>query len=184
MASKIKPSRNVRSNPLPVDEETESVIVTGYKYDADLAEWIPNSDAAILEKLDDVVFAITEANRNRSVDLQRLAAEALGGQRVVTPVIDGYVDYAANTELTIVTRPFWLTKDAADEDDVANLLAIGIFNEPSWTWTVDGPIYLDINGLLTQTVPVFPSAAFRVQLATALTPTTIYYNPQIPTVLA
>lgn len=123
------------------------------------------------------------ANTAGTVDLERVAATDLSGHRVVVPGAGGMVGYGDNSEVGQVDLSFWMTTGAAVANDLVSLLAVGTFTEPSWTWTPGAPIYLGVAGALTQTAPTAPTAAFLVKVATALTPTTIFYNPGLPILL-
>lgn len=113
----------------------------------------------------------------------KIAGVTLSGHRIVTTDEDGDLIYADNTDLTHARRVKWLTTGAVDAGLEAALLAFGEIVEPSWSWTPTEPIYLGANGLLTQVAPTTPTAAYLVGVGVALTPTSMFFNPQMPIAL-
>lgn len=114
-------------------------------------------------------------------DLTKIAQVALSGQRAVKLLTDGIqVNYADNTDAGSRQLSVALTKNAALAGDLVTLLTFGDYEEPSWSWTPGGVIYLGTNGLLTQTAPSAP--AFLRILGTAVSTTRIWWDPQPPIV--
>lgn len=111
------------------------------------------------------------------------AAVALSGHRVVTPLPNGTVGYASNNDAEHVAAPLWLTTGAAAPGANVGLLAYGSIEEPSWTWTPGDPIYLGVNGQLTQTPPQSPAALFVGAVGAATGPTTAFIDRQPSVVL-
>lgn len=105
----------------------------------------------------------------------RPAATSLSGHRIVTPLPDGTVTYASNTEPTHQNAPFWLTLGAVSAGADTELLCYGLLDEPSWSWS-PGPLYLGEDGLITQTPPTAPSAVFLAQIGFATGATTGYFD--------
>lgn len=101
----------------------------------------------------------------------------LNGHRAVVPDGAG-VAYADSSNPTHNHDPVWLTTDAWTAGSTASLLADGQTTEPSWNWTLNEPIFLGLNGTLTQTVP--PSAVFIRQIAEVIDAQTIMFRPQLP----
>lgn len=90
------------------------------------------------------------------------AGEALGGHRIVIAE-NGAAFYADNT-----TKPgqvVGMTRHAASAGEDILIQFAGDVVEPSWSWS-PGPIYLGIDGLMTQTRPLAGSV---IRVATALT---------------
>lgn len=119
------------------------------------------------------------ADRTVSVTLQRVAAVALSGHRLVTPDDDGELVYATNADLAAISKPVWLTTAAWDADDLATVTALGVVTEGSWAWTPGTALFLGTAGQLTAVPPV-PPAAFAKQVATAVSPTSVFVNPSPP----
>jgi hypothetical protein len=107
---------------------------------------------------------------------------ALSGHRLVTPAPDGSLGYASNDEPNHLNAPLWLTLGAAVDGDTAHVLVYGSLDEPSWSWT-PGPLYLGVEGFLTQTPPSAPDAVFLTQVGFATAPTTAFIDPHPPITL-
>lgn len=107
------------------------------------------------------------------------AGQTLSGHRVVATHVDGTVLYASNDTLTDATRQLWVTLGAADEGDAVQCQSFGRVNEGGWSWT-DDPIFLGVDGFLTQTPPSAPDAAFFLQVAAPDGPTALVFNPRNP----
>lgn len=110
------------------------------------------------------------------------AGADLSGHRVVRPQGDGTVVYASNSDLADATRPLWLTLGAALSGDPVTVQGLGLITEPSWNWS-DAPIFLGVDGVLTQTPPALP-AAFLLQLGAPDGATSLYYQPRTPIALS
>lgn len=83
----------------------------------------------------------------------------MSGNRMVVLDLSGSrsVLYADNTVASHALRVFGMTKTAAMMgDDVEIVRNIEIY-EPSWSWIDGAPIYLGVEGLLTQAVPQAPA---------------------------
>jgi hypothetical protein len=63
---------------------------------------------------------------------------------------------------------------------IARPLTEGHWLDASWTWTPRAPIFLGVDGLLTQAVPVRGTAQFILQVAQAVTATRIDFEIQEP----
>lgn len=81
-----------------------------------------------------------------------LAGENLGGNRVVY-IADGRAFYADSDNLTCSNASVGITNGAAVLDDIINIQTSGYMQEPSWKWSTNLPLFLGVNGLLTQTMP-------------------------------
>ena len=92
-----------------------------------------------------------------------VAAEALGGHRVVTA--DGL-----HCDPQAADRAIGITTGAAVFGQGASVLASGPMTEASWTWTPGLPLFIGMSGVLTHTAP--PGGKVR-RVAFALTPTLI-----------
>ena len=85
------------------------------------------------------------------------AGENLSGHRMV--VLDSVRNaiYADNTTMDHATKVFGLTKTAALQGDQVEVVRDVELQEPSWSWTVGGAIYLGSGGTLIQSAPVSPA---------------------------
>jgi hypothetical protein len=110
--------------------------------------------------------------------LSFVAGEALGGHRVVKLNPDGFAYHAsADTpgDLAVVVG---VTLGACSLGATADVIRSGEIIEPSWTWVPGLPIFLGLNGVLTQTLP--PGAVFSLVVGVALTPVHAVFSPREP----
>lgn len=115
--------------------------------------------------------------RARGPLLMRVVASAnLSGHRVVTPNDAGEIEYA--DPLGDSNRPVWLTLGAVMSGAPTDVLTFGEHEEGSWAWNPDLPIWLGLNGTLTQTLPTYPTSGFLMQVATVIDPTTLFFEPK------
>ena len=101
--------------------------------------------------------------------ITKIANSNLGGHRVVKAVSATHVDYADNSFLNDSTQILGLTLGSANATENVIIRTWGEVTEVSWNWT-QGWVWLDHNGLLTQTPPTLPSA-FAMIIGQALSPT-------------
>lgn len=113
--------------------------------------------------------------------VQGTAGMDLSGQMVVTTDTDGLIVYASSDELADRVGPFWLTMTAALNGQPVQCLTLGEFTEPSWAWTPPAALFLGVDGVLSLTPP---DGGFSVQVAVAIAPTTVFFDPLTPIVLA
>lgn len=94
--------------------------------------------------------------------LSAVAGEPLGGQRVVYMAPSGLAFYASNQTAAHGLIALGVTLGAAILGSPVDILRAGDIVEPSWSWTLDEPVYLGNNGLLTQVPPVGPAVFQRI----------------------
>jgi hypothetical protein len=104
-----------------------------------------------------------------------IAAGALSGHRVITELSDGTFDYASNSISAHIRAPLWVTTGAVIAEALVSAVAYGPVVEPTWSWT-PGPLYLGVNGVITQTQPTAPGALFLAQIGFAVTPTSAFID--------
>lgn len=102
------------------------------------------------------------------------AAIALSALRVVT-VESGQWVYASSGQVSHGNRAIALLQTATNQGGLTKALLQGLVADANWNWMVDQPIYLSLNGLLTQAEP---SAQFLRVVAFAISPRQIFFNPQ------
>ena len=73
------------------------------------------------------------------------------------PVADSLIIYAG------------ITRIAATINDPINVVRSGLMTENSWTWTPNAPIFIEIDGTLTQTQPLAGNPIRRIGWAISLT---------------
>lgn len=120
-----------------------------------------------------LALAVGQKGEPGGTQVQYPAATALGGHRVVIFNADGSVGYADARQLDHAPRVLGVTTGASVEGAVSNIQAVGPMTESSWSWTPNLPVYLGQNGLLTQTPPAQPQAAFSLVIGVAVSATTL-----------
>lgn len=111
------------------------------------------------------------------IQITGTAAVPLSGHRAVYRRADGLIEYASSDNPAHIGVPIWVTTGAASASTTVTMVALGEIVEGSWTWT-PGPIFLGINGALTQTPPAEPVHDFLAVLGYAPTSTRMYVNRQ------
>ncbi len=99
--------------------------------------------------------------------------QTLAAHRVLMAAADGSAITADPT-----TTPYvflGLSLAAATPGSSVGIFLAGLLSDPSWSWTPLAPLFAAPGGLLTQTPP---TTGISHQIATALTPTSIFVNPQ------
>ena len=86
--------------------------------------------------------------------LTKIAGMILGGHRVIVLDAVGQAIYADHTDITHRDKVLGLTLGAALEDAEVSIKTYGEITEPSWTWTLNEPVYLGTLGQLTQVLPI------------------------------
>lgn len=111
-------------------------------------------------------------------DITGVAAIALGGQRVVYLANDG-LRYASADDLATINA-LGVTVGAVSIGGTATVRTGGALADPSFSF-VPGPVYLGLNGLLTQTLP---TANSLVVIGDAINATTLLVRVEKPWELA
>lgn len=97
--------------------------------------------------------------------LYGVSSQPIGGHRVVAaPLTD--IQYANSSTLFVILG---ITTGSADAGSQIEIAVEGEIDEPTWNWT-PGPVYVGVNGLLTQ---VAPSTGVVQQIGVALASTKI-----------
>lgn len=108
----------------------------------------------------------------------------LSGHRVVMPrPEDNTVEYADASNLRYLSGPLWLTMHSAVDGEDVEVVTYGQATEPTWSWTPGVALWLATAGAMTQVVPVATTALFARMVAVALTPTTLFFDLQVPILL-
>ena len=92
-------------------------------------------------------------------NLEYPAAIAISGNMVCTLNDSGQVIYADNTILSHAIKVMGISCGGVSIGGTVYIQPDGAMTEPSWNWTLDLPIFLSVNGLMTQTPP---SAGFSM----------------------
>lgn len=112
--------------------------------------------------------------------LDRTANGAIGGQRMVVGNPDGSVSYANNTNLLHLGKVLGMSDAAYLDGETVKIIREGLVEFVGWSFDVDLPIYLGINGLLTQTPAV---TGFLQIVGFAESPTKLFVNLREPILL-
>lgn len=110
-----------------------------------------------------------------AADPEYVASTALGGHRVVVLNASEQLEYADNTNLTHADKVLGLTTGAVGSGSTVAIRYLGEMVEPSWSWTLNSPIFLGTNGLLTQTRPTAPGS-FVLQVAFPISATKVFID--------
>lgn len=118
-----------------------------------------------------------EGNLGGSIgnELTFVAGQNLSALRAVTTNALGQAVYANNTSLAdaIVVG---ITKTSATSGSQIQVLPSGLLVDANWNW-VKGPVFLGVNGVLTQTVPT--NGSILVHIGKALTATQLQIDIDI-----
>ena len=108
------------------------------------------------------------------------AATALGGQRAVCLQSDGlhYADAATAGHVGLVAG---ITPGAVEAGALTSIVCFSEMTEPSWNWTPEQPVFVGLNGVLTQTLP--DTAVFSQVVGVATSPTSIFVRLREPLIL-
>lgn len=105
-----------------------------------------------------------------------VASENLGGHRIAT--VEGY--YASKDNSSDKFKILGMTTGAVVSGEAASIITHGFITESSWDWTVGNPIFLDTNGLLTQTPP---TGGFRMIIGIPQTSTSMFVDISEPIII-
>lgn len=108
------------------------------------------------------------------------AAVALSALRVVTTDANGELVYADSSDPTQANKTVALTLQAFAQDDAATGLVSAIVIDAGWNWDLELPIFVGAAGVLSQVAPV---AGYLRQVATPISATSLYFEPQEATLL-
>ena len=114
------------------------------------------------------------------VVVQCTAGEALGGHRVVVLNAAAAAVYASNAVPEHLHKVLGMTTGAVILGAEVTVQTGGEMVEPTWAWTLDAPIFLGTNGLLTQTEP---TTGFSLVVAFPVTATKIFIKLREPLAL-
>lgn len=101
------------------------------------------------------------------------AGASLSGHRMVTLNSSQQLIYATNINLDHAEKVLGMTMGAAAAGDLTQVIRSGELSEPSWNWTLGQPIFLGLDGLLTQ-VP--PASGFLLHVAFPISATRVFVD--------
>lgn len=155
---------------LVIIESLESVVLVG-----------ADEPIVLIEADESVVVTVgvpgppgqTGAPGGSQVELPTRAA--LSGHRAIAVDADGYAIYASAADAVSVLAYAGVSLGAVTDGGSLSVRAHGELIEPSWAWTPGLPLFIGLNGALTQTAP----AGVQRQIGVALSATRIFLMPQI-----
>jgi hypothetical protein len=109
--------------------------------------------------------------------LSRIASGAIGGQRMVIGNANGTISYADTTNSDHLGKVLGMTDKAYSNGDPAIVVREGLIEFNGWSFDVDLPIYLGVNGVLTQSPS---SSGFSQIVGFAEAPTKLFINLREP----
>lgn len=128
---------------------------------------------------DDGTYKSISASSTNSVIGQYTASEAIGGHIVVYQTAGG-VAIASSDSTSHANRILGITNSAVSLGANVPVTLSGELTEPTWTFTEGLPVYLSVNGTLTQTPP---TSGFILQMGVAVSPTKISVSIKLPIIL-
>lgn len=110
------------------------------------------------------------------------ASATVGGHRIVRSTGAGLVAHATNVTEAHGDDVVGMTLGAATAGTAVAVQRSGSVSFNGWSWTPLEPVFLGVDGLLTQTPPVAEAgAAFALCIGHAEAPDRVFLNPQ-PTI--
>jgi hypothetical protein len=116
--------------------------------------------------------------------LEYIAGIAIGGHRAVILDGNGKLAYADAANLAHLGRIIGITVVAVDADASCQVQNFDQLDEPSWNWDTSKPVYLGLNGVLTQQVPALPGAKFSMVVGFPISSTSLFVNLREPIILS
>lgn len=183
------------SDPINVTDPADSVNVSDGDLDVTVTEVTENFTIStdvpdtvnIADTTDEVnltfaeiVQPITQNITNDNSVFTGTAAVDLGGHRIVVS-IGSQIDYADNTNPTHASIVTGITTQAVLAGNPVEVTISGEVSEGSWNWTLNQPIFLTANGLMTQTAP---PTGFLLQVGYPTSATSMVVDIKMPIVLS
>lgn len=112
-----------------------------------------------------------------STELSKVAAQAISGHKVVAVNLNGELVYASNNNLVFVGKILGVTVSAGAAGTSMSVIRFGEISEPGWNWDTNKPVYLGVDGTLTQVSPRDTNALFQLVMGFPISSTTLLINP-------
>ena len=128
---------------------------------------------------DDGTYKPVSASSSTSIVGSYTASEAIGGHIVVYQTSSGLA-IASSSSVAHANRILGITNGAVTLGADTPVTLSGELIEPTWTFTEGLPVYLSVNGTLTQIPPV---TGFILQMGVAVSPTKIAVSIKLPIIL-
>jgi hypothetical protein len=105
----------------------------------------------------------------------------ISGQRVLTVDNDGYAIHADRTIIDHMTKIVGVSTHAVTDNGFVQITSSGYLEESTWNWAPNDPVFLGLNGELTQAIP---TSGFMIIIATVLSPTKLLINMKEPIIIS
>lgn len=167
-----------------VSVQAEYSLVTEAAAEVQVLE-TPADSTAILESAVETGYVLeTSAPRGEKGEpgvaagsvVQYIVAYAMNGHRFVVLGNDQRVIYASNLGPTHAIKILGMTTGAAMSGYI-DIQTGGAIEEPSWNWTLDTPVWLSVDGLMTQ---VEPTSGFSCIIGFPISATKLFINIREP----
>jgi len=113
---------------------------------------------------------------------QYTASAALSGHTVIAIDSDGEAFYASSDQLSHALRVAGVSIGAAVLGEPITVVSAGLIVHGGWSWTPGSPVFVGLNGALTQSLPV--GAVFSRVIGQAVSATGLLVDLQPPIVIA
>lgn len=120
-----------------------------------------------------------DANNNDNTITEFFAQAALSGHRAIA-LNAGQAVYADSSNPNHAFLTLGITQSAATPGSNVLIYNNQAVTESSWAWVPGEPIFLGLNGLLTQIAPQAPPHLFVLQIGKALTTQKMWVSVQQP----
>lgn len=120
----------------------------------------------------------------KGFDFQFLSGTPLSALVVIYRNADGYIYRASTADASHGNRVIGITINSVIQYTAPEIITRGRMLDNSWSWDVTKPIFFDANGILTQSVPTFPTAVYSLIVAFALSPNSLFVDIKHPIYLA
>ena len=110
------------------------------------------------------------------------ASAALSGHAVIAINSAGQAFYASSDQLSHALRVAGVSIGAAVLGDPISVVSAGLIVHGGWSWTPGSPVFVGLNGALTQSLPV--GAVFSRVIGQAVSATGLLVDLQPPIVIA
>ena len=118
------------------------------------------------------VFSASSQSNN-STDISLPTNSVISGFKVIRVDSSGFAKYASNDDITHNDKVIGVSTQSITDNTPVLVRTEGFMDDAGWTFTPGDPIYVGLNGSITQTVP---SSGFILNLGQALTATRILIN--------
>ena len=112
-----------------------------------------------------------------------IAGNNISGHKCVMLGPDEKAIYASCSDISCSRKVIGITQNAAISNDLLVVRKYGVMSEPTWNWDTSKPIYLGIDGNLTQTQELWPISQFTIILGYPISATKMLVNISPPIIL-